>query len=88
MNWENELINLFEDPLLADVRPLPPRVTSDDLLSESFIEIINWIEENGREPLNESEDFNERSLFRRLKNLRSDDEKRLYLMPLDRLGLL
>ena len=88
MNWEIELINLFEDPLLADVRPLPPLVTSDDRLSESFIEIVDWIAESGREPLNESEDFNERSLFRRLDNLRSDYEKRLYLKPLDSYDLL
>ncbi|HKM45883.1 MAG TPA: hypothetical protein VJY12_10560 [Dysgonamonadaceae bacterium] len=88
MNWENELINLFEDPLLADVRPLAPLVTSDDRLSESFLELTTWVEDKGREPLDNSEEFNERILFRRLKNLRADDEKRLYLMPLDRLGLL
>lgn len=27
MDWEKELIALFDDPLLADVRPLPPRIT-------------------------------------------------------------
>ena len=88
MNWENELINLFEDPLLADVRPLPPRVTSDDRLSESFLEIVAWMDDSGREPLDSSEDFNERILFRRLKNLRSDEEKRLYLKHLDIYNLL
>ena len=88
MNWEIELINLFEDQLLADVRPLPPLVTSDDRLSESFLEIIAWVNGSGREPLDSSEDFNERILFRRLKNLRADDEKRLYLKHLDNYNLL
>lgn len=88
MNWENELIDLFDDQLLADVRPLPPLVTSDDRLSESFLEISAWIVDNGREPLDNSEDFNERILFRRLKNLRADDEKRLYLKHLDINNLL
>ena len=88
MNWENNLIELFDDPLLANIYPLPPRITSDDRLSQSFLKIIDWMVENGREPNENPEDFKERILFRRLENIRSDEEKRLYLKPLDSYNLL
>lgn len=48
MDWEKELISLFDDPLLADVRPLPPPITADDHLSNSFLEIVSWVTENRR----------------------------------------
>lgn len=88
MNWDDILKDLFDDPLLANVYPLPPSITSDDRLSESFFKIIEWVEESGEEPFDNPEDFNERILYRRLKNIRSDDEKRIYLKPLDRCNLL
>lgn len=88
MNWEERLIELFDDPLLANVYPLPPQVTSDDRLSESFLEIIEWIAKSGKEPLDNPEDFKERILYRRLRNIRSDVEKRNYLKPLDKYNLL
>jgi hypothetical protein len=88
MDWEKELIALFDDPLLADVRSLPQRNTSDDRLSESFLEIVTWIAENEREPIDNMDDFKERILFRRLKYLRADDEKRLFLKQIDILNLL
>ena len=88
MNWEERLIELFDDPLLANVYPLPQQITSDDRLSESFLEIIEWVEKTGKEPLGNPDDFNERILYRRLKNIRNDDEKRIYLKPLDKYNLL
>lgn len=88
MNWEKELIELFDDPLLADVRPLPPRATADDRLTASFLEINSWMVENGRVPLENSDDFRERMLYRRLKSLREDEEKCLYLKELDENNLL
>lgn len=88
MDWEKELIELFDDPLLADVHPLPPRNTSDDLLSDSFLEIVTWIEGNEREPFDNMDDFNERTLFRRLKHIRENDEKSNFLKQIDTLGLL
>lgn len=88
MNWEKELIELFDDSLLADVRPLPPRVTGDDRLKASFVEINDWIADNGREPCENSDNFKEKILFRRLKSLREDEEKCNYLKELDVNNLL
>lgn len=88
MDWEKELIALFDVPLLADVRPLPPPLTANDHLSSSFLEIVNWVAENRREPFDESVDFKERILFRRLKGIRDNEGKRVFLKQLDTLDLL
>jgi hypothetical protein len=88
MNWEKELIELFNDPLLSDVYPLPPKITSDDRLVESFIQINQWVEVEKRMPTENNDNFNERILFRRLKNLRNDEEKKCYLKDFDIYSLL
>lgn len=88
MDWEKELISLFDDPLLADVRPLPPPITADDHLSNSFLEIVSWVTENRREPIDESDDFKERILFRRLKSIRENEGKRYFLKQFDSIDLL
>ncbi|HBL33125.1 MAG TPA: hypothetical protein DDZ96_04810 [Porphyromonadaceae bacterium] len=88
MNWEKELITLFDDPLLENVRPLPPKITSDDRLVESFLEITQWVELSGTEPTDNSEDFKERILYRRLRSIRNDKDKKAYLMSFDTLHLL
>lgn len=88
MNWEQELISLFDDGLLVDVRPLVPKITADDRLTQSFLEINQWIEFNKREPLEDCEDFKEKILYRRLKNLREDISKSAYLKDYDQFNLL
>ena len=88
MDWNKELLSLFDDPLLEGVRPLPPAVTSDDRLTESFEEINAWYKEYGSEPEKHSTDFKERLMYRRLKSLREDEEKRAYLKEHDIYNLL
>lgn len=88
MDWKNRLIALFDDPLLADVRPLAPRITADDRLAKSFLEICDWIEERRMEPRENSDDIYERRLYRRLKGFRENEEKRNYLKSIDRLMIL
>lgn len=88
MNWEKELITLFDDPLLSDVRPLPPKITADDRLTQSFLEIKHWVELNKREPSEEATDIKEKLLYRRLQNLRTDKGKKSYLKEYDQYYLL
>lgn len=88
MNWKDELVSLFDDPLLAEIRPLPPKATSDDRLVQSFLEINTWIAVNHREPNIHNDDFKEKILYRRLKNLRADPDKRKYLKEFDEFSLL
>ena len=88
MNWTEELIALFDDPLLANVKPFAPRITSDDRLVEKFLEICEWTSVNGFEPKEEGLDFRERQLYRRLLSIRTDEENREYLLPYDTFKLL
>lgn len=88
MNWTDDLIELFNDPILADVRPFAPRITSDDRLVESFLEICTWVLSNGCEPKEEGVDFTERKLYRRLLSMRGDEEQCAFLKEYDTANLL
>ncbi len=50
MEWPEELLELFDDPLLAGVRPPATRATADDRQQKKIDDIQKWIEQNGREP--------------------------------------
>ena len=88
MSWTEELIELFNDAILADVKPFPVRITSDDRLVESFIEINDWFLANGFEPKEEGADFNERKLHKRLLSIRTDEERSAFLKEYDITNLL
>jgi hypothetical protein len=88
MSWTEDIIELFNDPILANVRPFTPRITSDDRLVESFIEINDWFLANGFEPKEEGSDFIERKLFRRLVSIRTDEERSAFLKEYDTANLL
>jgi hypothetical protein len=88
MSWSEDLIELFNDPILSDVRPFAQRITSDDRLVESFLEIRDWVLANGCEPQEEGADFSERKLHKRLLSIRSDEEKCAFLKDYDTANLL
>ena len=50
MDVRKELLELFNDPLLTDVRPKPIAPTADDRLQQKLAEVSDWIAKNGREP--------------------------------------
>ena len=88
MSWTEDLIELFNDPILADVKPFAPRITSDDRLVESFLEIRDWVLSNGCEPNEEGADFSERKLHKPLLSIRSDEERSAFLKMYDTANLL
>ena len=88
MNWSEDLIELFNDPILTDVKPFEQRITSDDRLVESFLEIRDWVLTYGCEPNEEGTDFSERKLYKRLSGIRSDEEKSAFLKDYDTANLL
>lgn len=55
---------------------------------ERFLEIVEFVKENGREPYRVQDDFGERSLASRLIGIRRDVERIEYLKQYDELGLL
>ncbi|UUV23645.1 MULTISPECIES: GIY-YIG nuclease family protein [Lysinibacillus] len=59
-----------------------------DLEVEKFIEIVNFVKENEREPYKTLEDLIERKLASRLQGIRKDSERKKYLKPYDEVGLL
>lgn len=50
MDWPEELLEIFDDPLLADVRPKPKAPTPDDRLAQKLLEVNKWVAEHGSEP--------------------------------------
>ena len=55
---------------------------------EKFIEIVNFVKENGREPYKVNDNLIERSLASRLIGIRNDFDRMEYLKKHDELGLL
>ncbi len=86
-DWNKELQEIFEDPLLADVKPAQKRVKSSDRLVAGFQQIVEFVEANGRCPQN-SEDRLERTLYNQLHGILNDSEKIERCRPFDTVGLL
>ena len=59
--WPEELLELFEDPLLDGVKPKPAAITADDRTQKKIDDLRIWIEQNGREP-----DINSRNIKEKL----------------------
>lgn len=86
MEWPKELLDIFDDPILDDVRPKVAPLTLDDKRVKAFMEVTQWSEENGnRKPKNDG-DLKERIMARTLMALRRDSKD--LLADYDRLNLL
>lgn len=86
MEWPKELLDIFDDPILDDVRPKPAAITPDDRRVKTLMEITDWVEaHDGRKPQADG-DLKEKMLARSLSALCRDahDGLRAY----DRLNLL
>jgi len=84
MNFEKELRDILtNDPLdLLKPKQTNPIITEDDRLRDSFLEINNFFEKEKREP-EESANMNERRLYVRLKEMKKDPDKVLFLKEFD-----
>lgn len=69
MEWTKELKELFDDPLLADVRPMVVAPTFSDRKDKQVAELEAWIAEHGREPQRNG-DLTEKRMWARLTALR------------------
>ncbi len=86
MDWPQELIELFDDPILEDVRPKVAPITPDDRRVKSLMEIADWVDaHDGHVPQNNG-DLKEKILARSLSALRRDAHDGL--KAYDRLNLL
>lgn len=85
INWEKELERIFEDPLLADVKPPRKRITSSDRLIAGFQEITDFYDIHGRLPEDKPE---ESKLYHRWQGILKNEKKIKRCRPYDEYGLL
>ena len=52
MEWPKDLLAVFDDPLLDEVRPKVAAPTSDDRMMAKVAAVKHWFAINGREPHN------------------------------------
>lgn len=70
MEWPQELLELFDDPLLDGVKPKPAAVTADDRTQRKIDELHQWIADNGREPQASASNIKEKLLAVALHTLK------------------
>lgn len=89
-DFSKELLELFEseDAVLFVAKDKPKAPTADDRLAHSFLEIVEFVSKNDREPRINAEDFGEQLLAKRLESIKCNHEKVIALEKYDSLGLL
>ena len=87
-DWDAELHDILSEPFFDDVKPIKRQSTSSDRLVNSFIEVLNFVEAEEREPSENAETLEELKLFRTLRSIRSDATKRRICQGADTIGLL
>lgn len=73
MEWPEELLELFDDPLLDGVKPKPAAVTADDRTQRKIDEVRAWIDANGREPDVSSRNIKEKLMAVALQTLKEKE---------------
>lgn len=76
------------DDDLLNAPEKPKKITATDRLERSFIEILDFVREHGREPSSTTREIAERKLGARLDGIRANPEKVDLLRDLDDLDLL
>jgi hypothetical protein len=69
MEWPEELVKLFDDPLLEGVRPKAPAPTANDRMQQKLAEVNDWIVKNGKEPQKDG-DLKEKLMYASLTALK------------------
>ena len=89
MEWPDNLLRIFEDPIFVNVHPRPPKPTEDDVVKEGFRSICQWSKEHGhRAPKLDKKNKDEWRLARRLQGIIDDDARREMLRKEDEYKLL
>lgn len=87
MEWPKKLLELFDDPLLADVHPKAQAPTADERMIAKLQEVTEWVETNGHEPQAVGGSLKEKLLAASLRALRTLPGKEA-LSAYDRLNLI
>lgn len=87
-DWDAELQEILSESFFDDVKPIRHQASSSDRLVNSFIEVQNFVEAEGREPSENAESLEELKLYRTLRSIRTDEHKRNVCRGFDTTGLL
>ena len=90
MDNKNKLLEIFKDDAsgILDVKPASsPARNENERLAGSYQEVVDFYEQNKREP-QPGYSVQETSLYFRLKGIRENADKTSILIPQDRHGLL
>jgi len=89
-NRYHSINEIMDSSLFNEITTLPKKApkVQYDLEVEKFLEIIDFVKENGREPEKVPSDLGERSLASRLIGIRKDSKRIEYLKKYDEIGLL
>ncbi len=89
MEWPKDLLEIFDDPLFANVHPKAPKQTPEQVVRDGFLAICQWSKAHqGRAPRMNKEQREEWLLAKRLKGIIEDDARREILRNEDKLNLL
>ena len=77
MDWPEDLLQIFADPLFANVHPRAPKATEDDVVRIGFKELCQWSALHcGLAPKMDKRNRAEWLLARRLQGIIDDDRRR------------
>ncbi len=89
MEWPEDLVEIFNDPLFANVHPKAPKQTPEDVVREGFRAIVEWSKAHSqRAPRLKKEHRDEWLLAKRLQGIIEDDARREMLRAEDEYKLL
>lgn len=89
-NRYNTITDILNSPLFNDItfEDKKPKKAVYDSELEKFLEIIDFVKENNREPYKVDDNWDERKLASRLIGIRNDNQRLNYLKQYDDMGLL
>lgn len=89
MEWPEDLLRIFSDPLFANVHPRPPKPTEEEVVRDGFRKICQWSSNHDkRAPKMDKSNKEEWLLARRLQGIINDDARREMLRAVDEYHLL
>ena len=84
MEWPEDLLRIFEDPLFANVHPRAPKPTEEDVVRDGFRKLCQWSKEHDRRvPKMDKRNREEWLMARRLQGIIGDDVRREMLRAED-----
>ena len=86
MDWPQDLLEIFDDPMFYDVHPKAAKPTIDERFLHTLNEVEDWVKVHGRRP-ERAGDLEEKIMYSKLVGLQRHSETQR-LREYDRWNLL